>query len=149
MDLGLAEHMRRFEELEWNSLGDPVYATTYSPQGGDEAKLAEAVGYKEEEWQHPTNALPLSDETPVALTNSSGDLWTTSVDFANGAIFTLATLASTPDITAINDTTVIIQQTYANLLDATAAVATQWNTRIPLALVKVERVSGSYILKST
>ena len=36
----------------------------------------------------------LSDETPTALTNTSGDLWSASVDFADNAIFTLATEAS-------------------------------------------------------
>ena len=29
----------------------------------------------------------LSDETPTALTNTSGDLWSASVDFADNAIF--------------------------------------------------------------
>ncbi|MCB0184290.1 MAG: hypothetical protein KDE31_08500, partial [Caldilineaceae bacterium] len=40
----------------------------------------------------------LSDETPVALTNSSGDLWETStpVDFADGMEFTFATEVTTP-----------------------------------------------------
>lgn len=45
----------------------------------------------------------LSDETPVALTNSSGDLWETStpVDFADGMEFTFATEVSTaPGITS-------------------------------------------------
>lgn len=31
----------------------------------------------------------LADETPFALTNSSGNLWTSSLDFSDGAIFTL------------------------------------------------------------
>lgn len=32
----------------------------------------------------------LSDESPMALTNTSGSLWSTTVNFADGALFTLA-----------------------------------------------------------
>ena len=32
----------------------------------------------------------LSDETPIALSNTPGDLWFTAVDFADGAVFSLA-----------------------------------------------------------
>ena len=51
--------------------------------------------------------------------------------------------------TAINDTTVIIQSTYLSLGEVTSAVSTLWNTRIPLAIVKVERISGAYEIKLT
>ena len=46
--------------------------------------------------------------------------------------------------TAINDTTVIIQLQHATLNEAAAKVQTKWQARVPLGIVKVERISGSY-----
>ncbi|MBQ4818419.1 hypothetical protein J8M14_00005, partial [Aquimarina sp. MMG016] len=51
----------------------------------------------------------LSDETPTALTNVSGDLWEVDVDFANNALFSIATSFidtdgdNIPDVTDVDD----------------------------------------------
>ncbi|TQV86853.1 invasin domain 3-containing protein [Aliikangiella coralliicola] len=53
---------------------------------------------------HDSDAdLDLSDETPVALTNSSGNLWTAAIDFADGAILTMATLLPADETTTTID----------------------------------------------
>ena len=43
MDLGLDAHIGRFDRIGWRTLSDLVYATTYSPHGGDEEKFTREI----------------------------------------------------------------------------------------------------------